>query len=72
MAAKFVQAHLAKLLIHYRENRKLSKTEAVWFLGTSRDILDAYEGGTRQYIERVSTSVTSVVSQGVRRGGRVS
>jgi hypothetical protein len=51
MAAKFVQSHLAKLLIHYRELRKLSKTDAVWFLGTSRDILDAYESGTRQYME---------------------
>lgn len=51
MAAKFVQAHLAKLLIQYREKRNLSKSDAVWFLGTSRDILDAYESGTRQYME---------------------
>jgi hypothetical protein len=51
MAAKFVQSHLAKLLIHYRELRRLTKSEAVWFLGTSKDILDAYESGTRQYME---------------------
>lgn len=51
MAAKFVQSHLAKLLIHYRELRGLTKSEAVWFLGTSKDILDAYESGTRQYME---------------------
>lgn len=51
MAAKFVQSHLAKLLIHYRERRGLTKAEAVWFLGTSKDILEAYESGTRQYME---------------------
>jgi hypothetical protein len=51
MAAKFVQSHLAKLLVHYRELRELTKSDAVWFLGTSKDILEAYESGTRQYME---------------------
>ncbi|MQM24132.1 helix-turn-helix domain-containing protein [Glycomyces albidus] len=51
MAARFVQSHLAKLLIHYRELRGLSKTEAMWFLGTSKDIIESYESGERQYME---------------------
>ncbi|GAB3999105.1 helix-turn-helix transcriptional regulator [Glycomyces albus] len=48
---KFLQRELARTLIKHREKRGLTKEEAVWFLGTSKDILNSYESGKLQYME---------------------
>ena len=46
-----MQRELSRTLILYRERKKLTKEEAVWFLGTSRNIVDSYESGNLQYME---------------------
>ncbi|GAB3230856.1 hypothetical protein GCM10027447_25570 [Glycomyces halotolerans] len=48
---KFLQREIARTLTKYREKAGLSKEEAVWFLGTSKDILNSYESGKLQYME---------------------
>ncbi|THV43547.1 helix-turn-helix domain-containing protein [Glycomyces buryatensis] len=48
---KFLQRELARTLIKYRELKGLSKDEAIWFLGTSKDILNSYESGKLQFVE---------------------
>ena len=39
------------LLIKHREKAGLTKEETIWFLGTSKDILNSYESGKLQYME---------------------
>ncbi|GAB4008860.1 hypothetical protein GCM10029992_66370 [Glycomyces albus] len=48
---KFLQREIGRTLIKYREKKGLTKEEAVWFLGTSKKILNSYESGTLQYPE---------------------
>lgn len=48
---KFLQRELARTLIKYRERKGLTKEEAIWFLGTSKDILGSYESGKLQFME---------------------
>ncbi|HEU5126416.1 MAG TPA: helix-turn-helix transcriptional regulator [Glycomyces sp.] len=48
---KFLQREIARTLIKHREKAGLTKEEAIWFLGTSKDILNSYESGKLQYME---------------------
>lgn len=48
---KFLQREIGRTLIKYREKKGLTKEEAVWFLGTSKKILNSYESGVLQYPE---------------------